>query len=428
MLTKALIEKRANLTAEAEALCEQEATRDLTAEEEARFEAISAELKTLDKKVTRASEIETRSAQLAAPVAQAQARLVHPGTSLSPEAAAGPQPKTEFENLGEMMFAVARRPNDSRLASLWAATDQSTTDARGGYAIPPRFLENTLLQVGSAPSIVRPRATVLPGGSGNPDQTLQIPALDQSDHGESPSVPKTFGGVAVSWISEGAEKPQTDFKLREVTLTPYEVAASLDVNDRLLANWAACGSLVQSLFTGAMNAAEDQAFLTGNGSSKPTGFIGHASTVTVSRQSAGSFTYNDATGMISSMLMRGGSPIWILSQSVMPKLLQMQDPNGNYVWQPNAREGVPSTLLGYPIEWSERVPLLGTAGDVSLVDLSKYLILDGSGPFIGASEHVRWRENKTVFKCYKLIDGKPWLTQPFMGEDGLTYSPFVTLS
>lgn len=402
--------------------------RDLTAEEEAEFDRLAGEIKALDAKIARASVV--ANARASTPIViGGQAPLVDPGSP----AAAGPQPKTEFENVGEYFAAIRFNPSDQRLASLWgegigAATTQSTTDARGGYAIPPQFID-TLLSVASTGGVVRSSSPmVLPSSPGAPDEPVTMPALDQSDHGESPTVPKTRGGVDLTWISEGAEKPQTDFKLRLITVTPYEVAGSLDITDKLLRNWGAAGNVITRLFSEARIAAEDSAFLSGNGSGKPTGVIGHAATLSIGRTAAGSFTYTDAVNMITSMLMRGGSPVWVMNQSVMPKLLLMQDPDGNYIWQPNAREGVPSTLLGYPIKWSERSPILGTAGDVLLADFSNYLIKDGSGPFIGASEHVRWRENITVFKTFWNVGGTPWLTAPFMTEDGLTRSPFVTLA
>jgi HK97 family phage major capsid protein len=84
-------------------------------------------------------------------------------------------------------------------------------------------------------------------------------------------------------------------------------------------------------------------------------------------------------------------------------------------------------LMGYPIMWHERSPALGTKGDLTLADLSNYLIKDGSGPFVASSEHVKFTSNKTVFKIFWNVDGQPWLTAPFTQEGGFVVSPFVTL-
>jgi hypothetical protein len=46
---------------------------------------------------------------------------------------------------------------------------------------------------------------------------------------------------------------------------------------------------------------------------------------------------------------------------------------------------------------------------------------------VAASEHVKFTENKTVFKIFWNVDGQPWLTAPFRQEGGYEVSPFVLL-
>jgi HK97 family phage major capsid protein len=62
-----------------------------------------------------------------------------------------------------------------------------------------------------------------------------------------------------------------------------------------------------------------------------------------------------------------------------------------------------------------------------LADWSYYLIKDGSGPFVAASEHVYFLNNKTVIKIFWNVDGTPWLNAPFTEENGYQVSPFVAL-
>ncbi len=62
-----------------------------------------------------------------------------------------------------------------------------------------------------------------------------------------------------------------------------------------------------------------------------------------------------------------------------------------------------------------------------LADWSHYLIKDGSGPFVAASEHVKFTSNKTVIKIFWNVDGAPWLTAPIAEENGYEVSPFVGL-
>src|SRR5690606_4284565 len=156
------------------------------------------------------------------------------------------------------------------------------------------------------------------------------------------------------------------------------------------------------------------------------GLIGHASNVTVNREAAYQITYGDVVAMYSRFLF-GGDPVWLASQTVLPQLMQMTDAAGQLIWQPNARDDAPGTLLGIPVVVSNRMPTLGNKGDLVLADLNYYLIKDGSPLAISASEHVHFTSNKTVIKAFWMVDGKPAVTSPLRDEDGTTVSPFVVL-
>lgn len=426
MKTKPLLEQQAALTEEFDALCEVEGTRDLTAEEEARAAEITTELKKLDAKIGRAEECDSRVAALDKPATRG-------ARTPNPAATAGPQNKTEFENEAEFLAAVGRHAKtgraDQRLyfqAAVGSDDHSMGENSAGGWAIPPRFVDK-FMSISAQKSIVRPRATVIPAGD-PPDQAITMPALDQTDHGNSPATNNVFGGISADFIQEGGEKPKQKFKIRQVSLQPHEIGSSLDVTDQLLRNWQAAGAIIRKLMSDAARAIEDRKFLRGDGNDEPTGIINHAATISVARETANTVTYDDLINMEQYFLEEDAeSPIWIASRRVKPKLRKMVDPEGHYIWQENARVNEPPSLLGKPVIFSQRSPALGQDGDLLLVDLSKYLIKDGSGPFIGASEHVRWRENMTVFKMFWLVDGKPWLTQPHLGEDDLQYSPFVQL-
>src|SRR5690606_21782404 len=334
------------------------------------------------------------------------------------------------------MHAVTFRPNDQRLASLYyefedgrRGEQRMDTGSAGGYMVPEQF-RGTLMEVSPQEARIRPRAFVIPAGT-PPDAAITMPALDQT--GDVPD--NVYGGVTVNWIAEGGQKPETDAAIREIKLEPQEVAGYVTVTDKLLRNWQAAAATIERLLRGAVISAEEHAFMTGVGAGKPLGLVNAGASYVVSRQTASRFSYEDASAMVSRLLMRGGSPVWLLSQSVMPQLLTMRNEigsppvgDGSLVWQPNARDGDGNQLLmGYPILWHERSPQLGNKGDAVLADLQYYLIKDGSGPFVAASPHVKFTENKTVIKIFWNVDGQPWLTEPFKQENGYEVSPFVVL-
>lgn len=306
----------------------------------------------------------------------------------------------------------------NRIANEW----EMGTGENGGYALPPTQFRPDILKLNPESAIVRSRATVIPAGS-PPDGKVTMPALVQGSKG-------VYGGVEVAWIGEGELKPETDANLREVSLEPHEVAATMTITDKLLRNWQAANTFISSLLQGAMNAAEDIAFLTGNGVGKPSGVSSAAGAIVVNREAANQITFLDTLQMRSKLLPESlGGAVWVANLSVLPQIATLQDPAGNYIFiQGDATKGIPTTLCGIPITFTGKTPILGKKGDLMLLDLSHYLIKDGSGPYIAASEHVLFRQNKTVIKVFWNVDGKPWVIEPLTLEDGDTkVTPYVIL-
>lgn len=321
-----------------------------------------------------------------------------------------------FSSFGEFIVAVRNNPNDDRLVQI--RQQSMGVGSEGGVLVPTTYREE-ILQVSQQGAIFRPRATVIPTNSSHPDAGLSMPALNQVGYG-------MYGGVQVDWIAEGQTKTDTSAKFTDVNMLPKEVAGSIVVTDKLLRNSSAAGTMLRSLLGGALRAAEDDSYLNGNGQGKPLGVINAPATLAVNRATASQIGYNDLVGMFAKLRM-GGAPIWQASQSIIPQLMKIKDDNGNLIWQPNAREGTPTTIFGAPIVWNERSPQLGSKGDLVLNDLSYYLIQDGAPLAISASEHVYFRENKTVIKAFLSVDGQPWLSGPITQEGGYEVSPFVAL-
>lgn len=440
------IERQSGIIATAKA----DNNRDLTNEEDQEFDALEADIVDLDNKIAAREKMEKRENTVAARSASLQNQN---GTPYRPSALFGgnptqPEPKNDngFASLGEFINAVRFGDPKGRLAEVPVGQGDGggykVPDAfrahilpsqllnqwsmgvgsEGGFAVPTEFRPEVLM-INPEAAIVRSRATVIPAGEEAPDTKITMPALDQGTNG-------VFGGVEVTWIGEGVEKPDTDGSLREVALQPHEVAATTTVTDKLLRNWSSADSFIRSLLTKAMMAAEEIAFLTGNGTNKPIGVVGAAGSLAVKRATANTVTYDDIVMMLAYLLPDSASnSIWVANQSIMPDLVKLKDPAGNYIFiQGNATKGIPATLMGIPIRFTGKTPAKGQKGDLVLVDLSYYLIKDGSGPYIAASEHVYFKQNKTVIKAFWNVDGKPWVIAPLTLENGTTkVSPYVVL-
>ena len=324
--------------------------------------------------------------------------------------------------IAEFMRTVLTNQSDQRLQE--HRQQAMDVGVMGGFAVPTQW-SSEIRQLQPQDAVVRPRATVIEPGD-PPDASLTFPALDQT------GARGVYSGVTVQWIGEGQAKPETTSRLREVTLTPNEVAAYIPLTDKLLRNSQAASTLATTLLRRAIIAAEDVAFLTGPGAGQPLGIINHPATIASPRtgfpSAAPGDNYVDLVNMYSSV-MKDGPLVWIYTPTMLTELMTMTDVNGNLIWTTSAREGEPNRLMGIPAIENERSPVLGQAGDLLLVNLQHYLIKDGSGIFVDSSPHVRFLQNQTVIKAFFNVDGQPWLTAPLTLEDGATQrSPFVQLA
>lgn len=391
--------------------------------------ALETELKNLE---TELAQIEKRE-ELAAGIntGRIEVREVpKPGETkeLSYEERKSKPPKemgpNEFREFGDFLQTVRWNPNDPALRFKEIKDSEKRAlsvgvGALGGFIVPEQFDQN-IKMVNDQQAIFRPRCQTIPAGD-PPDAAITIPALDQS------GAKGVYSGVTVTWIGEGDEKPETEPSFREIKIEPQEVAGHTVVTDKLLRNSAAAGALVMSLLRKAIIASEEDCFFTGDGVGKPLGIVGHPATIVVARAVANQIAYTDVVNMFARAKF-GGRLIWIGSQTCLPQLMTMVDAGNNLVWQPNAREGAPGTLLGIPFLLNDQSPILGAEGDLALVDLDYYLIKDGSGISVAMSEHPRFTRNQTIIKAFWNVDGQPWLNTPLLQRDGVsTVSPFVVL-
>ena len=324
---------------------------------------------------------------------------------------------TGHRNFGEFV-QDARWPNEFQVKRGF----DMITGASGGFLVPDQFLSQIMF-VTPESSIVRSRATVLPSEGERPDNKIGIPALDQKSG--------MLGGIKMSWIGEGKEKPETDFDLILVTLEPVEVGGHVVVTDKLLRNDSGAASIFfDRVFREAIFDEEDYQFLCGNGVGKPLGILNSDCKIEVARGTSSTFKFVDIAAMISKFYVTDWNKgLWVINLSVLPQLVTMEDTAGHLIYTGgNIEKRLPPSILGIPVRFTGRTPTLGSVGDVMLCNFEYYLIKNGSGPFIAASEHKYFTENKTVVKAFYNVDGQPWLNNPLILRDGVTeVSPFVVL-
>lgn len=413
--------------------------RDLNEAENIEYNATEVRTADLEKEIqaeeTRQAEKKTRQDKLSTRVASLSVVETHvqlPNgivTGGDPaNSAAGNSPDSGFRNFGEFLNTIAynrfderlQRYGDPRQRLVEGRVQQMGVGAMGGFMVPEQFSPQ-ILQVSPQEAIVRPRATIIPAGD-MPDAKFSISSLDQT------AARNIYGGVTVYHQGEKSTLTETSAYLKQISFEPKKMTGYMICTNDLLANWTAASGFCTTQMRLAMVGSEDYDFLRGDGANKALGIINAPCSIVYSRATASTIVYNDIIGMLARVKF-GGPLVWITSQTTIPQLAALVDPGNNVIFVKSAAENMPSTLMGFPIIYSERNPVLGTKGDLMLCQLSMYMIKNGSGPRVDVSTDVLFATDQTAFRIVWHVDGQPWLTAPLPleGSSSSTISPFVIL-
>lgn len=336
------------------------------------------------------------------------------------------------KTFGDWLLHVARQDDGylekayGSVRSKAAMTESSGT--AGGYLVPPEFYDK-LLAIVAEEAIIRPRAFVQPMASA----TLQFPFLDVTT-AQSAGTSPFFGGVVMNWTEEAQNRTETEPQFKQMELKAHELSGYA-VSSNVLLQDAGFGleRFLMTLFARAIAWYEDYAFLQGTGVGKPQGILTSKPVISVTRNAGGAVKFVDVATMLSKLLPSSlNRAIWIIHPYVLAQLVQLADAGGRVVWVPNnggAQKKVPGTLFGLDVLTTEKVPALGTKGDVMLVDPTMYVVGDRMQIEIAASEHVNFLKNQTTWRVVERVDGQPWLDNVITLQDGAsTVSPFVVLN
>ncbi len=294
--------------------------------------------------------------------------------------------------------------------------------ATGGFLVPQEF-QARVLAVQENDTVVRGRAEVIRMGR----REIKIPSLDQV--GTVTGGFSWFGGVRTFYLEEAGSMTESSMNFRDTTLTAHNLTAYTRSSNQLLDDSAiSLQDFLMSVMPRALAYQADYDYLQGDGVGKPQGVINASATITVNRTGTLNVIYDDLVAMVEKALPSANT-VWVASQSVLSNLLLMAGPSGNpvYLWG-SAERGVPSTLLGRPIIFTDKVPIVGTAGDIGLYDFSYYLVGDRQAITLDMSIHERFQNNESSWRAIMRHDGQPWLSAPITYRDATTQvSPFVRL-
>lgn len=307
------------------------------------------------------------------------------------------------------------------------AAMNTQTGAQGGFTVPAEFY-GELMTLAAENAVVRPRATVIPMGS----KSVFVPSLD---HVTAPSAGDSafLGGLVARWTEEAAAMNETEPTFKQLELIAHELSGYSKISNALMSdNGVGLDVLLKSLFGQAIGWHEDYAFLRGSGAGQPLGVVTWAGLISVTRSAASAFALADYAGVLARWLQNfdPARSCWACHPTVLAKLYQLvSTSSGNLVFLDNARERPRMMLGGLPLVVTEKLPALNTAGDILLMDCSKYVIGDRQQVEIAFSEHVAFTNNQGTWRFVSRVGGRPWMQDKVtLADASSTLSPFVTLA
>ena len=338
----------------------------------------------------------------------------------------------KFAGFGDFVKAVIRRDigniKDDRLVGFKPRGPSAALTGEeielGGALVPEEFrpvLMSQMLDGGN----IRPRAMVLPMGSGS----LSVPAIRDSDHSDG----SVFGGVKFNWTEQAATIEESDPSFKIIQLNARTLSGRTELpNQLLMDSFETVPALLMRLYQEAVPWVEDGVFLRGDGAGKPQGVLGAPATVNVARATANQISTADLASMVSHLPPGSASrAVWLMNPQVLPQIFTLNE-GSVQSFHPRSAETMPDTFNGRPILWSEHCSGLGLRGDVMLVDWMYYLIGDRQALSMDASPHEKFSDYMTVVRAVERIDGTPWVDTPITPaqRSGTTYqmSPFVVLN
>lgn len=359
--------------------------KGILSEEDVRtYEALEQDIVNLGHEIERQERLEAMEREMAAPVSA-------PITA-KPEASVKKEEKTgRAADTYVKAFWTQVRAKDGVSYEVRNILSEGV-DSEGGYLVPDEF-ENTLVSGLEEEGSIRSLAHVFTTSNG----VHKIPVVQTK-------------GTA-NWIDENGSYGDSDDVFGQEQIDAHKVGTVIKVSEELLNDSAFdLEKYFQDEFARRIGAKEEEAFIVGDGSKKPTGILNATggAPVGVTTASDKAITADEVIDLFYSVKAPyRKNAVWILNDSTVRAIRKLKDSNGQYLWQPALHEGDHETLLGKKILTSPYVPEIAAGKKVIMFgDLSFYWIGDRQGIAFKRLNERYADMGQVGFLASKRVDGK----------------------
>lgn len=279
-----------------------------------------------------------------------------------------------------------RRGAEAGLKDLEVAAALSTSSDEDGGFVVPMEMSNEIDRVVADEGSIRRLATV------------------RSISAQTYKKLVNQGGASSGWVGETDARGETgtpklrgiDFPTMELYANPAITQQALDDASLDLGAWLADEVSIE------FSTQEGDAFINGDGVSKPRGILGYTNVVNASYEwgKVGYVKTGAAAGFNTATVDETNSPadalialqhslkrqyrrngVFLMNDGTIETVRKFKTTEGEYIWRAGIEAGAPSTLLGKPIETDDFMPDVGAnAFPIAFADFRRaYLIVDRVG-------------------------------------------------
>lgn len=377
-----LKQERVRLVGEARTMIDtaESANRDLAGDEVEQYGRIDSEIEALGARIQRQEQAEQRDRDAAS------------GAQSAPETG------SERDSLSDQFRAMARGERGGLQVDFTQEERQraqrdltSGTDTAGGHTVPQSFVGQLYEYLTERSAIRQTNVNVLTTASG-----------------EELAIPKVTGHGGAGLVSEGAAIPESDPTFGQVSLGGFKYGQLLRLSSELIADTGV--NLLDFIARDAGRALGEATgghYLTGAGGDRPTGVL-QDTTAGVTAAATDAITTDELIDLFFSVIgPYRRNAYWMMNDSTLAQVRKLKDADGQYLWEPSLRQGVPDRLLGRPVITDHNIaaPAVG-AKTVVFGDFSGYYIRDVGSMRFERSTDYAFGSDLVTFRSIMRTDGK----------------------
>jgi len=372
-ITKSLHEQYRNDWEEAKSLLARAADekRELSAEEEQRWDALNAAMSDRKKKMDQVAEAESRAEKIGA-LAERALKVEH---------------SVKADNDADVLRAIAT--GEKRRAQF-----EVRALASGTATVPVTFADFVVVAL----------------TEGNP--IYEGATKLRTSTGEQITLPRVTANQSAAFVAEGGTISPADPTISSITLYANKLASLTLLSAELVrdAGFDILGTVGRQ--AGAQIAyVAGSAMTIGTGTVLPKGFVDAATGLsTATKAGTVTATFFDALDLATVLYSltpsyRNANTVWHAATTAVSKLRKLQDLNGQFVFQPAMAAGQPDTLMGYRLKENVHMAAVASASkSVAIIHEPSYYVRELPIEVASSTDYL-FNTNQVAIRTLYAVDG-----------------------